>query len=1056
MARFWSILTLATLAQASPSAFLPINAQVPPVARAGQPYGFQFAQSTFTSSVGFISYALTNSPEWLQLDGNSRTFSGTPSNSDIGSFVVELVATDGSGSTTMPVTFFISTSNGPGLGFSVADQLSAHNGFSSPDSLLLPHSTSLSLSFSSDTFTNTNVNTIYYALCANNTPLPSWLKFDPNDLSFIGTAPSATSFAELPTTYTISMTATDVAGFAEAIARFSIVVESHAFAFGSSDQIINATAGYPLQYDRLMDNLALNGQPVNSSAIRSASAATPSWLLLDSKTLTLSGTPPEGALPQNVTINATDIYGDTASTTVWIQTTSQNSTIELLGPVATLTVNNGSDFIYDLNRTLTNENATVTVHLGDAYTWLTFDSGTLELKGQVPSNSIPQQYMINVTASLGTQSQSQVLLIQVQASQASAGTTGNAGTLGGAHSNDDSSSAAAASNNGLLHDKRWIALPVVLPVAILLTSLILFCCCCRRRKQETKCEWDCSDNSSDYHVPGPPPREKEPGQEEAAIMSGALHSGSKRNSVRISRPPIIDLPGVWKSYTDKRKSQFRTSQVSANGGGRASRADSWHNYTLNFNVRPQSTLMGRTGAASAVEHSRKKDPSNRYKMRSDFPRFSVSSRSSPTHGYTRNQQGRSNMSFGSSAAFSSGTSGFGLGHGRSIPSQSSAGVLFGTRGVGHGDGGGPPGYGSVRDSWRNFRILRLRGVDGGSSTEGEVIACKNSMHRAMRSDSPERFSIRPVRSNSHHHKKSSDLRRRSTIQTLPTVKSTTTNFRRYNPNAPSDPLQEFHRRRLLLRNTSRVLFTAGTSQSSRKSSHYTSSLPRTPSKSKLAQRGNIGILPTTPEHRAHHHRDRRHSHAESFSSSVMSPLHSSPPRSTRASPKHPLHSRHNTYSTNPGIRLPLIGRGGNRKDSIISDDQDSRWESASSDAQSMDPYMYSREINNGHRETSLFDTQQKGFGTGKSRASSIHGVERFARGLKGLSWQRAEREGNHSDEDDEEDEERGRGRGRIRVGWEEKGKISARSAGMPKGEPGNMSFRGDIRGPDDDGASAFV
>ncbi len=63
----------------------------------------------------------------------------------------------------------------------------------------------------------------------------------------------------------------------------------------------------------------------------------------------------------------------------------------------------------------------------------------------------------------------------------------------------------------------------------------------------------------------------------------------------------------------------------------------------------------------------------------------------------------------------------------------------------------------------------------------------------------------------------------------------------------------------------------------------------------------------------------------------------------------------------------------------------------------------------------------------------------------------ADREGNHSDE-----EEAGRGRGRVRIGGEDKGKTLARSAGMAKGEPGNMSFRGDIRGLDDDGASAFV
>lgn len=117
----------------------------------------------------------------------------------------------------------------------------------------------------------------------------------------------------------------------------------------------------------------------------------------------------------------------------------------------------------------------------------------------------------------------------------------------------------------------------------------------------------------------------------------------------------------------------------------------------------------------------------------------------------------------------------------------------------------------------------------------------------------------------------------------------------------------------------------------------------------------------------------------------------------------------------------------------------------------MDPYIYSREINNGLRETSLFDTQSN-TGQGSSGPSPAgYAVERFARKLKGLSWQRAEREGSRSD-DEEEEEEHGRGRGRVR-----RREGGARNAGIVRGGMGgNVSFKGDIRGLDDDGASAFV
>ena len=1049
MIRPWFILTSISLVQAFPSVTLPINAQVPPVARANQPFNFLFAQSTFTSPLGSISYVISNGPRWLQLDGGSRTFFGTPTSGDAGSFVVDLVASDGSGSTVMPVTFVVSTDRGPGLAISIADQLSTHNGFSSPDSLLLPHSTALTLSFSSDTFTNTNGNTLYYALSANNTPLPSWLSFEPNDLSFFGIAPLATSLAELPTTYVIEMTASDVAGFAGAIATFSIVVESHLFAFSCNVQMINVTAGFPVNFNGLQTSLALNKQPVNSTMISSASASTPSWLSLDPRTLVLSGIPPEGARPQNFTVNVTDIYGDSASTTVWIQMASPNSTLELLGPVATLSATNGSYFVYDLNRTLTNMSANIHVHLGDAWTWLTFDSGTLELEGHVPGDLAPQQFMINVTASLGSQSQSQILTIDMQSSQTSESTTSKAGSPTGTYSSGNDASNAKTSVGGILHDSRWIALPVVLPIFVLFAALILFCCC-RRRKRRATYNYNSSNNSSKHQISPSIHQEKENNVEEAAMMSGGLNANSKRNSARISRPPFIDIPGVWKSYTKKRSSQFRASQASTNGGGRASRADSWHRYTMNFNVRPQQSIAPDTAATTAEEKfPKKREKPSRNKSKPLFPSFSISTRSSPTHGYSRSRQTHSNLSFGSSAVLSSHLSGLGLGHGRSIPSQSSGGKTFGAKGIGHGDGGGPPGYGTVRDSWRNFRLMHLSSIGGSSSSEGEMVGCILPTTRPMRSASPDKSSIRVVLSNSHRHRKSIDLHHRSTVKTLSTVRSTSNTFRRDSQDQHADPLLEFHRRRLLLKNTSRALFTAGASEGSRKSSHYTRSLSHTLSKNRLARRSSISILPSTPEHRAPKDHHSRYPHSESESSSAVSPLHSSPSKSSRASPHRRHHTRHNTYSAGTGIRLPLIGLGGSRKNSIMSDDQDSRWESASSDAQSMDPYIFSRGVNNGHRETSLFDTRSN---TGKARPPSTYGMECFARSLKGLSWQRAEKEGSHSD--DEEDG--GRTGRRVQVGGETKGKMLARSAGMAKGEPGNMSFRGDIRGLDDDGASAFV
>lgn len=68
----------ATLVHSTPTLSFPINSQVPPVARIGEPFSFVFSDTTFTSSNGAsLSYSLTNPPSWLSLDSASRKFSGT-------------------------------------------------------------------------------------------------------------------------------------------------------------------------------------------------------------------------------------------------------------------------------------------------------------------------------------------------------------------------------------------------------------------------------------------------------------------------------------------------------------------------------------------------------------------------------------------------------------------------------------------------------------------------------------------------------------------------------------------------------------------------------------------------------------------------------------------------------------------------------------------------------------------------------------------------------------------------------------------------------------------
>src|SRR5213076_2543515 len=90
-----------------------------------QLFTFQFVADTFSDVDGdLLGYSTSTLPAWLHLDPPTRTFSGTPSNSDVGSFSVTLTATDPS-SAFADVTFQITVANmndAPTLNTTIPDQ----------------------------------------------------------------------------------------------------------------------------------------------------------------------------------------------------------------------------------------------------------------------------------------------------------------------------------------------------------------------------------------------------------------------------------------------------------------------------------------------------------------------------------------------------------------------------------------------------------------------------------------------------------------------------------------------------------------------------------------------------------------------------------------------------------------------------------------------------------------------------------------------------------------------------------------------------------------------
>ena len=79
-------------------------------------FSFQFAANTFNDvdSGDSLTYTATlhgsSLPSWLSFDAGTRTFSGTPANSNVGNITVKVAATDGSNAS-VSHTFDITVAN---------------------------------------------------------------------------------------------------------------------------------------------------------------------------------------------------------------------------------------------------------------------------------------------------------------------------------------------------------------------------------------------------------------------------------------------------------------------------------------------------------------------------------------------------------------------------------------------------------------------------------------------------------------------------------------------------------------------------------------------------------------------------------------------------------------------------------------------------------------------------------------------------------------------------------------------------------------------------------
>ena len=148
------------------------------------PFSFVFDVNTFDDVDGdSLTYSATLAgggalPAWLSFDAATRTFSGTPTNSDVGTVSITVNANDGQGGLASD-TFDIvvtNTNDSPIVSNPIDDQIATED-------------SAFNFTFPANAFTDPDIGDTltYFAELAGGGALPAWLSFDAATRTFSGT-----------------------------------------------------------------------------------------------------------------------------------------------------------------------------------------------------------------------------------------------------------------------------------------------------------------------------------------------------------------------------------------------------------------------------------------------------------------------------------------------------------------------------------------------------------------------------------------------------------------------------------------------------------------------------------------------------------------------------------------------------------------------------------------------------------------------------------------------------------------------------------------------------
>ncbi|KAG1732488.1 hypothetical protein EDB19DRAFT_1733635 [Suillus lakei] len=393
-----TLLAAASAGRATVTVDNPLDGQLPLIARIGENYTWSFSPA--------LSYTASGLPN----EGTPQiTMNASDSESSaISSFFI-CVTQFFAGSSALSSVFFLS----PGSALETGDF-----------AFRVPSQWSFSIGILSDTFSAQD-DLYYAALQADGTPLPKWLAFDSNTVTFDGVAPPE---ADLPTPYTVSIDvhASDQQGYSADTVSFDLVVASHELYALSTLPTVNVTAESPFNFTVMaaadFTGMLVDGEPLEPTNITGLSidvSAYKNWLQYDEESRTLFGIPPAGLSVTSATnggpilpARLTTDFNQTLDTTISLAVVSSYFSASDLGVV---NADPGQQVHFNLAQFFSNNGRYCPKpQRRQPHNYLSFDPVSGELSGQIPGNSqVPKIVVTFIAYSRVTHSTSHATLSMV-------------------------------------------------------------------------------------------------------------------------------------------------------------------------------------------------------------------------------------------------------------------------------------------------------------------------------------------------------------------------------------------------------------------------------------------------------------------------------------------------------------------------------------------------------------------------------------------------------------------------------------------------------------------